>query len=139
MVRLILHSTVAARRRVGRRGAVLIILGGIYVIVGLSFIQFPTDDAHSAYDFAISLTDSLAFWGGSFVVVGAIACVAGFWPTGRDVWGYAALVAFTSIWAIFCFLSTLLDNSPRGWVLGFVWTGVASMLAIVSGMRGANE
>lgn len=141
MVRRSQRKTSKTRRQLGRRGAVLLLVGGIYVLVGVSFAVFPPNSASSdAYSFVLLLSHgSLGFWGGVFITVGMVAVLAAFWRTGRDAWGYSALVVFTAIWATFGFFSTIFLGSPRGWFLGLSWSAFAGVLAIVSGMRGANE
>lgn len=130
------------RARVGRRGALLLTLGLIYVILGLSMVTVPSWDrgTHDTYSFPIWLTNgSLAFWGGVWITVGTMAMVSAFWKIGRDAWGFGILASFTLMWATFGFLSSLIHESDRGWVVGSIWAAFAAVILICSGMRGARD
>lgn len=117
-------------------------LGIMYIILGVSFalpdsIVSTTD---STYAFPMYLSQgSIAFWGGVYVGVGTLAALSAFWPTGRDAWGYALLTAFTLLWSMFGFISSIAFDSPRGWTIGLIWLAFAVLFIIVSGMRGVRD
>jgi hypothetical protein len=124
---------------VTRRGAVLAIVGAIYIVVGLSQAFLPVPSATAdGYGFAERLAP-LPFWGGVWAVVGLIGCITSFFPKGRDAWGYATLVVFSLAWASMAALSTILYGADRGWILAAIWGAFAGVLMIVSGMESVTR
>lgn len=130
------------RARIGRRGALLLTLGFIYLILGFSMVTVPAWDraTRDTYAFPIELANgSLAFWGGMWITVGTLAAISAFWRVGRDAWGFGVMASFTILWSAFGYLSTLLLGSDRGWVVGVIWTAFSAVILICSGMKGAND
>lgn len=126
-------------KRIGQRGQVLLLLGSIYFLAGAGF-YLNADDPGYTTTFAFPLRFApMEFWGGIFAMVGVIAAVAAFWNIGRDVWGFAALVCWSSLWSCAALGTFFVNNVNRAWVTFLVWGAFAGVVAIVSGMRGPDD
>lgn len=86
-----------ARKSLGRRGAVLIILGIGKTVWGLGYIVDPPSARGLEMLTEIAPLSSWAWlWIGAGIVTGCSA----FLPTGRDKWGFVAAQAPPTVWAV---------------------------------------
>jgi len=86
--------------RVGRRGAILVVLGGFWVVIGLGALLNPGERfTQPGATEVLAIMDAPA-WGLLWTAGGLVALVAGLgarrWP--HSDWGFAALAVPSFIW-----------------------------------------
>lgn len=100
------------RKRLGRRGQILLIFGIGKICWGVGFIVTPVTAAPGLS----LLTDrcSLAAWAWLWIIAG-IACIAfAFLRVGRDLLGFLAALAPPSVWALAYGYAALTGEYARG-------------------------
>ncbi|MET8113832.1 hypothetical protein [Streptomyces prasinus] len=102
------------RKRLGRRGIFLLILGTGKTCWGVSFLVDPPDD-HGLQ----LLTDlcSLRHWSWLWIICGLITFASAFLKIGRDRIGFLAAFAPPTVWAIAYTVAVATGDYSRG---GFV-------------------
>lgn len=124
---------VRLRRRVGRRGAALLVFSFIDIVLGWSLIDSTTQAqaaALPAYRAAVEVAP-LAVWGWFWIAVAA-ACAAGA-VARADWWAFAAAIGIKLVWAGSFLASWLAFGAARGWLGAATWGVVAALVFIVSG------
>lgn len=117
-----------------RRGAFLLTNGCIFAVIGAALVVLPVpDSSQSGYRFATTLMP-LQWWGVVWMAVAAVGIVTSRWPVGKDVYGFGVLTGWSLLWAAMAVMSTILDDSGRGWYLGVIWASFGVQLMIVAGM-----
>jgi MFS family permease len=126
-------------RRLGRRGACLIVLGLAFIGVGINALLSGPPDTHHVGRYL--LHNYLPFWVEALLWAGAgLAAVhaSGKHGTGRDGYGFAALIvplALRIVSYLGSFLAYLVGLS--GWggggVSAVVWTGLMALILIIAG------
>jgi hypothetical protein len=99
------------RKRLGRRGAALLILGIGKVVWGIGLITDPPSARGLEMLTAIG---PLACWSLLWIVPGIITGVSGFLPTGRDRWGFVAALVPPTFWCTAYAVSFLTGVYSRG-------------------------
>jgi hypothetical protein len=121
------------RRRIGRRGAVLLILAAVDVGVGWSFIS-PTEEAARAQNAV--WRDGLApswFWGGLWIVVGACCLAAAF--LRKDSLGFVPAVCLKAVWSALELTGWMNGAIHQGYRPALIWAGVAGIVFATAGLR----
>lgn len=116
-----------ARRRVGSRGAVLLILAVIDFGIGLSWI-FPTPEQSRAQ--STLWREELApswVWGSLWLIV-SVCCVIGAITRSHYI-GFGAAVALKMLWATFEFGGWQAGAITQGYRPGLIWVGYAALIA----------
>lgn len=121
---------------VGRRGAVLTILGALWTFMGLSVILTPPSEVYSMLGGLEHLR------GAGWITTGAIALWHARKPQGEDAPGYAALylmpayriVAYlVGTWEYIAGPNIGLGGSARGVVNVVIFAAILFLIAIVAG------
>lgn len=120
-------------RLVGHRGALLVLLGGIAVLYGVSLLTAPPTPQPMGLRFLLGLMD-LDCWGVTLIAAGAVAVACAPLRQGRDWPGFTALVLVWAPWSLSYFVSWWPqgDNS-RGWVTGAIFAIFAAVPAACAG------
>lgn len=100
------------RKRLGRRGEVLIILGIGKVVWGIGYI-FESGPAERGLEMLTSI-GPLQSWAWLWIVAGVITGSSAFLPAGRDKWGFVAAQAPPTVWATAYVVSFLSGVYSRG-------------------------
>lgn len=117
-----------------RRGAFLLLIGGIYAIIGFAYAAFDlSNSATAAFSMALTLAP-IKVWGTIWCLSGVSAAATAWWPPGKDSWGFMVLTGWSMLWAGLCACSTLFLGSDRGWISALVWGAFGGVCMIVSGM-----
>lgn len=123
-------------RRLGRRGAALLVLGSIFFLVGLDvLLNSPEADydrflLHTFIPFPINA----ALW----MVPGALAIWASTHRTGPDGFGFNALVVpiiLRIVSYVFSFVAYLFGEGsyPFGLASAAIWTAILALVLIIAG------
>ncbi|CAL9591635.1 hypothetical protein SUDANB1_05237 [Streptomyces sp. enrichment culture] len=86
-----------ARKTLGRRGEVLIILGIGKVVWGLGYIVDPPPDRGLEM---LTSIGPLQSWAWLWIVAGVVTGGSAILPAGRDRWGFVAAQAPPTVWAV---------------------------------------
>lgn len=122
------------QRRVGRRGAVLLILAFVDFGVGWSYI-LPTDETLRMQSnlFRAQIMPLWA-WGVVWVAVG-IACFVGAFRRYDDGVGFIPAVGLKLGWATLEFIGWRAREIDSGYRPALIWIGFALLVFAVSGLR----
>ena len=123
------------RRRVGERGAVLVVLSIFYIGNGLSWV-FPTEEARRAQ--SAVWRDSIAptwLWGGLWIIVGCLIMVAGLVRRLDANLGFGPAGALMLMWASLEFLGWINGAIDQGYRPSLIWTTLAVLIWFMARMR----
>lgn len=117
--------------RLGRRGAVLVILGALWILVGVNVLAVD-------YDPPLALSTTPAIQSALWIGTGFVACAFSVRPQGQDAPGFLALyvmvgyrcTAYAFEWA---------DGRGSAVVGLLVWVAIAALILIIAGWREAGD
>lgn len=140
MVRFMRRTGTSVSGRVGRRGAALLNLGGMYFLLGLGYFVTgsESDTTHTTYAFPVLLTGSMEAWGGVFIAIGLVTCVIAFWPPGKDAWGFMVQAGMGILWAGFGICSMFVGGT-RGWIIAVLFICYTNLVLVIAGMKGEHD
>ncbi|MFL6109949.1 MAG: hypothetical protein ACJ786_01130 [Catenulispora sp.] len=121
----------ALMHRIGRRGAILLILAVIDVSYGLSLIGPPRETLSMAVMRWREHYAPLWAWGIGWLVIAAILIVSAF--LRNDRFGYAAAIGWKIAWSLTTLASWIVGGVDRGWVSSIIWAVVAGMIVVIGG------
>lgn len=126
-MRAVVRHTV---RRVGHRGALLILLGVIALGYGVGLITNPPVPRSSGLRLLLGLM-GLHGWGVTLAAAGAIAVACAPLQQGRDWPGFTALVLVWLPWSLSFLVSWWPGGeNPRGWVSCLIFAALAGVPAV---------
>lgn len=116
-----------------RRGAFLILFGGIYTLFGYNLLSIQvTPQIRHAYALILGIAPLWAY-ATAWLVAAAVAVFAGLTRRLESVaFGCAAFMPL--LWAAVYFASWLHDRIPNGWVEATIFAGLAGAVVCVAGM-----
>jgi hypothetical protein len=125
-------------RSLGRRGAVLLLFGALFVTIGVGyFMSYTNHGAQKYVEQPIGLALAIAplwFWGFCFIGIGLVGVLNAWWPPGKEIWGFSLLSGFCLAWAAVHFVSwTIYDTAERAWVNGAMFLLAATLLQLIAG------
>jgi len=122
----------------GRRGGVLLILGVIWVFIGISTILDPYAGVgrnRGLFHEALPVWLRATLWIGT-----ALLALSSAWRVAgrRDDWGYMALILMPTVRAMSYLWAWLIDlfgghGDPTGWLGALVWATLAILVYTISG------
>ena len=116
-----------------RRGALLLLLGLLYFLIGGSYALIPREPKTlEPYTFAINLMP-IEVWGVLWALAGLIGVLAAFLRR-FDQLGFTVMTGFSILWGVLALCSVVMGH-PLGWVAGLIWISWAGVLMITSGMK----
>lgn len=117
--------------RLGRRGAVLIILGVLWILVGANVLAVD-------YDPPLALAAAPPIQSALWIGTGFVACAFSWRPQGQDAPGFLALYVMVGYR---CISYAFEWGSGRGSaVIGLlVWIVIAALILIIAGWREADD
>lgn len=117
-----------------RHSLVLMVLGIIYVLVGLSYVVQPPSGYTHRVTIAATLIMPLRGWGAVWIGAGLLSVLSSRWPPASETWGYTALSFLAALWASFYFWGLLFMDG--GSIPGaLAWTSVAFLWWAISGLH----
>lgn len=117
---------------VGRRGAILLLLGGLVTLYGVGQLEQPLPD-QTGIRLLLMLMD-LDCWSWTWIAAGSLAVVCAFLPQGRDWPGFTGLWLATFPWALSFFVSWWpLEENPRGWVSAAIFAAFGAIPLVIVG------
>jgi hypothetical protein len=133
------------RPRVGRRGAVLAVLGVVDVLYGSAIVYARANAVDprvsatgwwwpASQPYVLSLPTQ--FWGWVWIVVGVALLFGWVIPRITDRWAFALATCIKVCWACaasFNYLRADGSSPPGLWGVAVVWIGFAAIMFIVTG------
>ncbi|QYC37796.1 Sensor protein FixL [Nonomuraea coxensis DSM 45129] len=117
-------------RRIGRRGASLIFVGLLSLVIGASLV-FAGPDARALPAFTILATlVPLPAWAAVWFAVGVLCLVQACMRSDRVA--FAAATALLLMYGLIFLSSTFTGQNPRGWVTGAVWLAFGGWIALIA-------
>ena len=123
-----------AKRRIGRRGGVLLILALLDVGIGWSFID-PTPEQRAAQSavWREEIVPGGWPWGVLWLAVAAVLLVAAF--RKNDAFGFMTAVGLKLLWAMLEFTGWISGAIDQGYRPSLIWLGYALLIFWVAGLR----
>jgi hypothetical protein len=121
----------APTHRIGRRGAILLILAVIDIAYGMSLVGPASETLGLAATIWREHYAPLWVWGVGWLVIAAILIVSAF--LRNDRFGYAAAIGWKIAWSLTTLASWIVGGVERGWVSSIVWAVVAGMIVVIAG------
>lgn len=125
----------AARRltkRLGRRGALLMMKGMIAALYGYGQLIEPPRDQRGLC--LLLKLMPLEAWAGAWVAAGAIALVCAWLPQGLDWPGFLSVWAITAPWSMAYLVAWWpLGEYPRGWVAALIFGAFGAVCLVCIG------
>jgi hypothetical protein len=119
-----------AARRLGHRGALLTLLGGIALLYGVSLLTVPPSPPQLGLRFLLGFM-SLRWWGTVLISAGAVAIVCAPFRQGRDWPGFAVLFLVWLPWSLSYLVSWWPQHdNHRGWVTAMIFAAFAAIPAV---------
>ncbi len=116
------------RRRLGRRGVPLALLGVGQMAWGSGYFAAPATD-HTGQE-ALRALLPIEAWAWVWITAGTIALASAFLPEGRDRWGFVAAVMPPLAWALgYGWAALATSNARAGFV--FLWYLLSHALLIL--------
>lgn len=132
-----------AANRLGRRGASLLILAGVYLLIGASIlIADPEPDSSEVVIYQMLPAPARAgIW---WAAAGGAAWAATRRGPGRDGAGFVVVMvpllirALSHLWSSASWLLSWIGQEPQigtphGWMTAAVWLGFAGLIVVISG------
>ncbi|MEU2316011.1 hypothetical protein [Streptomyces albidoflavus] len=120
-----------AARRLGYRGAALLICGTGWINWGLSLLSDPR---YGTVRGAAALTElaPMPVWAWVWIGSGIASCAAAVLPSRRDWWGWIAATAMPVVWAAAYTSARALGEFPQGLGSGLTWLVSPALTAVVA-------
>ncbi|MFF9265801.1 hypothetical protein [Streptomyces longwoodensis] len=116
------------RRRIGRRGVPLLLLGTGKIAWGIGFVAAPTGDRRGLV--ALMAVMPMWAWSAVWVAGGLVALWAAFQPVGRDRAGYVVAVGPPLVWGLGYMYAAFTEHYLRAFFIG-VWYLLPHVLLIL--------
>lgn len=121
-------------RALGRRGAILLCYGTVWLLYGYGQIISPQPDQRGL-DLLLRAWP-LQVWGYLWITAGLMAIVFAWLPQGLDTAGFVAVVAIALPWTLGYLVSWWpMGVFPRGWIAAAIWGVITAPVGVVVGWR----
>lgn len=138
-------TTEDTRRRVGRRGGVLLILALLDIGIGFSFID-PTYEQRVAQSamWREEIVPGGWPWGALWLAVAVVCLCAAFSSHGvaqnrpgmpRDTFGFMTAVALKLLWATLELTGWIAGEIDQGYRPSLIWLGYALLIIWIAGLQ----
>lgn len=119
------------RLRIGRRGAILLVISTMYIAFALQLYPGSTDPTWLARQAVLFSIASQQVWQIIWLIVAAVALSRVF--SKDDALGFAVLATLAAVWAGGLYAALIIHHVPTAAVFAFIWTGVLIILRIIDG------
>ncbi|MFJ3170647.1 hypothetical protein ACIPJK_07655 [Streptomyces roseus] len=120
-----------AGRRLGYRGAALLIAGVAWINYGTGILNDPRFGIARGATALTSITP-LSVWAWVWIGTGIASCAAAVLRSGQDWWGWLCAAAMPAIWAVAYTGARMLGEFPQGWYSGITWGAFPALLAVLA-------
>jgi hypothetical protein len=116
--------------RIGRRGASLLFVGLVALVLGLSIAAPPEEVRDSPGYMMLASVLPLGVWAAAWGVTGVTCLFQAFMRSDRVA--FALATALMTAWGIVYGVGAVIGTVPRGWVAAAVWLGFGGWLTLIS-------
>lgn len=120
-----------AARRLGYRGAALLVCGTGWIVYGAGLLADPRFGVVRGVS-ALTRVAPMPVWGWVWVGSGIASCLAAPLRAREDWWGWAMAAAMPAVWAVAYTSARALGTLAQGWYSGTVWAVFPALLAILA-------
>lgn len=124
-------AVVGARRRIGYRGAALLVCGVGWINYGLSLLDDPRFGVVRGVS-GLTRIAPITAWGWIWIGSGILSCGAALLPARHDAVGWLAASAMPAIWAVAYTGARAVGAFPQGAYSGITWAVTPSLLIILA-------
>ena len=121
-------------KRLGRRGAALLVCSLISILLGLGSVVTPTGRPLSPVYVVITGLAPMKVWGIIWILAGAVAGVQAFSRTVAAA-AWLSVITIAAVWTAGLFAGWLVSGWPRGWIGGVIFGAYTALLVICAGWR----
>lgn len=119
-----------------RHSLVLMVAGGVYVLIGVSYIVTQPSPGREVALYFATYWFSFTFWGFMWILTGVMSIISSRWPPISETWGYMVLTGMSAGWAMFYFVGVIFGESPSynlsavcSWgLIAFLWWAISGLL-----------
>jgi hypothetical protein len=118
------------------RSSFLALFGVVWMLFGYSFFNVPATSRVALRLYLHSALSVAPLWvyGAVWVGCGLLALLGALWH--RIEWvGFGAAIVMPAFWALVYFTAQWRDGSPRAWVYGVIFMGLAGAIGLAAGME----
>lgn len=119
-------------RRFTPKSFVLVMLGGIFTLLGVNGITHPWTHQQAEALVMLAAIAPRWVWGGLSIVAGLGSVLSSMWPTWNDTWGFVALGGMSAWWACAYVSGVVVTGSMVGISSALIWGGFCAMLWAIS-------
>lgn len=128
---------------VGRRGVFLVLFGGVYLLIGYSYLTVAASSrllVKHALRLALNVAP-LPVYGWLWITAGTVAVISGLFTitSPRRPIGFTAAVVMPALWTVVYFAAWIDGDVPRGWVSALLFGLLAAAVWVVAGMSDPHE
>ena len=117
-------------KHTGRRGATLLLLAFLDIVIGFGVYTAEADGRTSAYSGQLAIAP-LWMWACAWWYTAVILVFSAF--RKHDAVGFAFASGIKFVWALSFLLGYLIHNQERAWISAGTWIVIALWLQLVSG------
>lgn len=124
-----------AGRRLGYRGAALLVCGFGWINYGIGLLadpRFGIVRGVSSLTHIGGVTVPFSLWGWIWIASGLACCGAAVLRAGADWWGWLAASAMPGVWAVAYSSARALGTLSQGWYSGITWAVYPALIAILA-------
>lgn len=116
--------------RIGRRGASLLFVGLVSLVVAASLATPPAETLANPGYLLLASFLPLDIWAIVWAIAGIVCLTQAFARSDRVAFSLATAIMCT--WGAIYVFGAISGDNPRGWVLGGVWLGFGGWLTLIS-------
>lgn len=120
------------RLQLGRRGAILVCLGALYLLYGYGLLVEPmvnTVSLRMLFDLWPQRV-----WAWLWIGAGAAAVACAWLRQGRDWLGFTLLYPLAAAWGLSSLVSWWPNgDNPRGWIAAAIWCALGGVITTAAG------
>jgi hypothetical protein len=120
-----------AGRRLGYRGAALLVCGAGWITYGAGLLADPRYGTVRGVD-ALTHIAPISTWGWVWLASGVLCVAAAPCRARQDWWGWLAASGMPAAWAVAYTSARALGTLSQGWYAGATWAVFPGLLAILA-------
>lgn len=124
--------------RIGRRGATLLLIGGLITLYGVGQLARPIPDQRGIR--LLLLVMDLECWSWMWIAAGLLAMGCAFLRPRMDWPGFTGLWLATVPWSLSFFVSWWpLGENPRGWISAVIFAAFGALPLVIVGWEEPDQ
>jgi len=134
------HSRYWGLRPWKRHSTILMVVGFLYVLIGFLYIVSEPSKGRTQALAVVLQVAPIGFWGGVFMLAGALAMISSRWPPFSETWGYMVLTGLSAGWGATYLMGILFFKAPSlSYSQVLIWSILAFMWWAISGLLNPDK